>query len=117
MLSASATSIALTAASPFSGRRAEAPPVARSPAAGVLGAEILLEVLLILAVGAVASGIRAWLFDSAACRVMARLRIRLFTSLMAQEMGAPPMTRVPRPRPLLPNPGPKPQAAHSRPEP
>ena len=52
------------------------------------GAEILYEVLAILAVGSVASGIRGWLFDSAACRVMARLRTRLFASLMAQEMGA-----------------------------
>ncbi len=50
-------------------------------------AELLVEILAILAVGGVASGLRAWLFDSAATRVMARLRMRLFNSLMAQEMG------------------------------
>ncbi len=54
-------------------------------------AALLVEILAILAVGGVASGLRAWLFDSAATRVMARLRMRLFSSLMAQEMGAPPV--------------------------
>jgi len=56
-------------------------------------AALLVEILAILAVGGVASGLRAWLFDSAATRVMARLRMRLFSSLMAQEMGARPVPR------------------------
>ena len=57
---------------------------------GALCAALLVEILAILAVGGVASGLRAWLFDSAATRVMARLRMRLFSSLMSQEMGAQP---------------------------
>ena len=50
-------------------------------------AEVLYKILVILSVGGLASGLRAWLFNSAAERVMARLRFRLFSHLMGQEMG------------------------------
>mmetsp|Transcript_17526 Transcript_17526/g.52590 ORF Transcript_17526/g.52590 Transcript_17526/m.52590 type:complete len:687 (+) Transcript_17526:397-2457(+) len=49
--------------------------------------EQLVEIIIILAVGGVASGLRAWLFNGAAERVMARLRARLFRHLMSQELG------------------------------
>ena len=45
---------------------------------------MLYEILVILAVGGLASGMRAWLFQGAAERVMARLRSRLFSHLMGQ---------------------------------
>ncbi|KAK9823789.1 hypothetical protein WJX72_005523 [[Myrmecia] bisecta] len=48
---------------------------------------MLYEILGILAVGGVANGIRAWLFNGAAERVMCRLRSRLFKSLIGQEIG------------------------------
>lgn len=47
-------------------------------------AEVLYEILIILAVGGVCSGLRAWLFNGAAERVMARLRSRMFSHLMGQ---------------------------------
>jgi ABC-type multidrug transport system fused ATPase/permease subunit len=50
-------------------------------------AEVLYEILVILSVGGLASGLRAWLFNCASERVMARLRFRLFSHLMGQEMG------------------------------
>jgi ABC-type multidrug transport system fused ATPase/permease subunit len=50
-------------------------------------AEVLYKILIILSVGGLASGMRAWLFNSASERVMARLRFRLFSHLMGQEMG------------------------------
>ncbi|KAK9862646.1 hypothetical protein WJX84_007363 [Apatococcus fuscideae] len=47
----------------------------------------LYEILGILAVGAIGSGMRSWLFNGAAERVMCRLRSRLFGHLMSQEIG------------------------------
>ena len=64
---------------------------------GCVRADLLVEVLAILLIGGVASGMRSWLFDSAASRVMARLRSRLFTSLMAQEIGVQPSSAPARP--------------------
>ncbi|KAK9807462.1 hypothetical protein WJX73_010304 [Symbiochloris irregularis] len=48
---------------------------------------MLEEILAILAIGGVASGLRGWLFNSAAERVMNRLRVRLFSHLAMQEIG------------------------------
>lgn len=50
-------------------------------------AEQLVEILIILAVGGCASGVRSWIFQGAAERVMAQLRGDLFRHLMTQ--GAP----------------------------
>lgn len=47
-------------------------------------AEVLYKILAILSVGGLCSGMRAWLFNGASERVMARLRARLFTQLMGQ---------------------------------
>lgn len=48
---------------------------------------MLYKILIVLAVGGVASGFRSWLFNSAAERVMCNLRHRLFSHLMDQEIG------------------------------
>eukprot|EP00884_Botryococcus_braunii_P016113 jgi/Botrbrau1/3185/Bobra.37_2s0015.1 len=48
---------------------------------------MLLEILAILAVGGLATGIRSWLFNGAAERVMWALRNRLFARLINQEIG------------------------------
>ncbi|DBB11348.1 TPA: hypothetical protein ACH3X3_006772 [Trebouxia sp. C0006] len=48
---------------------------------------MLYKILIVLAVGGVASGLRSWLFNSAAERVMCNLRHRLFSHLMNQEIG------------------------------
>ena len=46
--------------------------------------EILLQIIAVVVVGGVAGGVRGWLFQSAAERVMYRLRIRLFAALLQQ---------------------------------
>lgn len=48
---------------------------------------ILGEVVAVVCVSGVAGGLRSWLFQSAAERVMFRLRSRLFAALLAQEVG------------------------------
>ncbi len=48
---------------------------------------LVLFLVLVLSVGAVAGGIRAWLFESASVRVMCRLRQRVFASVCWQEIG------------------------------
>ncbi|KAK9828398.1 hypothetical protein WJX81_003942 [Elliptochloris bilobata] len=48
---------------------------------------MLYQILGILAIGGVATGIRSWLFNSAAERVMWQLRNRLFQRLVEQEIG------------------------------
>ncbi|CAK0787881.1 hypothetical protein CVIRNUC_011103 [Coccomyxa viridis] len=47
----------------------------------------LLQIIGILAVGAVFTGIRSWLFNASAERVMWRLRSRLFEHIIHQEVG------------------------------
>lgn len=48
---------------------------------------ILLQTLAVVAVGGAADGVRSWLFRSAAERLVCRLRVRLFTTLLLQEVG------------------------------
>jgi ABC-type multidrug transport system fused ATPase/permease subunit len=48
---------------------------------------ILAQIIAVVVVGGVAGGLRSWLFQSAAERVMYLLRVRLFQSLMQQEVG------------------------------
>ncbi|WIA16896.1 hypothetical protein OEZ85_013823 [Tetradesmus obliquus] len=47
----------------------------------------LYLVLAVMGAGGLASGLRAYLFNSAAERVMCRLRVRLFTQLVQQEVA------------------------------
>eukprot|EP00878_Enallax_costatus_P022154 GHUV01023494.1.p1 GENE.GHUV01023494.1~~GHUV01023494.1.p1 ORF type:complete len:299 (+),score=87.54 GHUV01023494.1:562-1458(+) len=47
----------------------------------------LYIVLAVIAVGGLASGLRAYLFNAAAERVMCRLRVKLFSKLVLQEVG------------------------------
>eukprot|EP00898_Chlorokybus_atmophyticus_P008203 jgi/Chlat1/8384/Chrsp80S07824 len=47
----------------------------------------VLYILICVAVGSVASALRAYLFSSASERVVARMRMRLFNALMTQEVG------------------------------
>ena len=48
---------------------------------------LLLYLVAIQAVGGVAGGFRAWLFESASVRVMCRLRSRVFAAVCWQEIG------------------------------
>ena len=48
---------------------------------------ILFQIIAVVVLGGVAGGLRSWLFQSAAERVMYRLRVRLFKSLVNQEVG------------------------------
>ena len=48
---------------------------------------ILAQIIAVVVLGGVAGGLRSWLFQSAAERVMYRLRVRLFQSLVNQEVG------------------------------
>ncbi|CAL8472139.1 g11681 [Coccomyxa elongata] len=47
----------------------------------------LLQIIGILAVGGIATGIRTWLFNASAEKVMWRLRNNLFTHIILQEVG------------------------------
>lgn len=46
-----------------------------------------MQVVGVVVVGGVAGGFRTWLFQSAAERVMFKLRVDLFASLLGQEIG------------------------------
>ncbi|GAB4815223.1 hypothetical protein N2152v2_002269 [Parachlorella kessleri] len=48
---------------------------------------ILAQIIAVVVLGGVAGGLRSWLFQSAAERVMYRLRVNLFKSLVNQEVG------------------------------
>ena len=48
---------------------------------------ILVVIVAVTLVGAVSSGLRSWLFQSAAEHVMYKLRTRVFSAILAQEMG------------------------------
>lgn len=48
---------------------------------------LLLYLVAIQAVGGVAGGVRAWLFETASVRVMCRLRQRVFAAVCWQEIG------------------------------
>ncbi|MEW5304479.1 MAG: hypothetical protein WDW36_007089 [Sanguina aurantia] len=48
---------------------------------------VLVLILAVLLVGGFSGGLRTWLMDSAAERVMCRLRVRLFQSIMRQEVA------------------------------
>lgn len=48
---------------------------------------LVLYLVVVQTIGAVAGGIRAWLFESASVRVMCRLRQRVFESVCWQEIG------------------------------
>lgn len=53
-----------------------------------------LQVLAVLAAGGLAGGLRAWLFGSAAQRVMTKLRTKLFRRIMDQEVAFFDVTRT-----------------------
>lgn len=48
---------------------------------------ILEQVAAVVVISGVAGGVRQWLFQAAAERVMCALRVRLFAALLAQEVG------------------------------
>ena len=48
---------------------------------------VAMQILVVLGISAGADGLRSWLFQSAAERVMFRLRTRLFAALLRQEVG------------------------------
>lgn len=52
------------------------------------------QAFLVLIIGGVASGCRGWLFGQAAQRVMSRLRVKLFRSIMEQEVAFFDVTRT-----------------------
>ncbi|KAI4343985.1 hypothetical protein L6164_011265 [Bauhinia variegata] len=54
----------------------------------------ILSIFLIVVVGSVCTALRAWLFSSASERVVARLRKRLFTHLICQEIAFFDVTRT-----------------------
>lgn len=47
----------------------------------------MYTIMLVLAVGGIAAGLRGWLFESAAERVMWRLRTKLFKKVLSQDMS------------------------------
>jgi hypothetical protein len=48
----------------------------------------LLQILGVVVASGAADGLRSWLFQSAAERVMYHLRVHLFAALLQQEVGA-----------------------------
>ncbi|XP_057517346.1 ABC transporter B family member 25 [Amaranthus tricolor] len=54
----------------------------------------ILEIILVVVLGSLCTGLRAWLFNSASERVVARLRKNLFSHLIHQEIAFYDVTRT-----------------------